>query len=379
VFEKEASLHAKPRDWNMGLHWGAPVLRSLIGEEDANSRVQSVQVDPNEPTKHLDTLMLFNGATGEQIGGATVDYFFRLRRSKLRDLLSEGTDICFNKRLANITYSSDRKLVTAHFDDGSSATGRIILGADGARSAVRKLIVRAGAEAAESKRLPVCATFIQARYTAEQAVELRKHHPLYLAGIHPRGHFAFFGMQDASDAKRPETWTFFFYISWNSSLEEQDGTAGWTDRQRLDQAKAFVREGKFADPWKSAYERLPEDTQVWYMSMTDWDPDEKEHGWDNHGGLVTLAGDAAHTMTYQRGQGLNHSISDAGRLVTTIRNILDGTQRQEDAVADYEKEMIARSGEEVRMSRKNTLMLHDWEKAIQSPLIKRGMHKQHSS
>lgn len=363
----------------MGLHWGAPVLRSLIGEEDANSRLQSVQVDPNEPTKHLDTLMLFNGATGEQIGGATMDYFFRLRRSKLHDLLSEGTDIRFSKRLANITYSSDRKLVTAHFDDGSSATGRIIIGTDGARSAVRKLIVRAGAEAAESRRLPVCATFIQARYAAEQAVELRKHHPLYLASIHPRGHFAFFGAQDASDATRPETWTFFFYISWNSGLEEQDRTAGWNDKQRLDQAKAFAREDKFADPWKSAYEWLPDDMPVWYMSMTDWDPGEKEHEWDNHGGLVTLAGDAAHTMTYQRGQGLNHSISDAGRLVATIQNILDGTQTQEDAVADYEKEMIARSGEEVRTSSKNTLMLHDWEKAIQSPLVTKGMRKQHPS
>lgn len=363
----------------MGLHWGAPVLRSLIGKEDAHGCVQSVQVDPNEPTKHLDTLMFFNAATGGQIGGATVDYFFRLRRSKLRDLLAEGIDIRFNKRLTYITYSSDRKLVTAHFDDGASTTGRIIIGTDGARSTVRQLIVCAGPEAAESRRLPVCATFIQARYTAEQAVELRKHHPLYLASIHPRGYFAFFGIQDASDATRPDTWTFFFYISWKSSLEEQDRTAGWSNRQRLDQAKAFVREDKFADPWKSAYEWLPEDVSLWYMSMTDWDPGEKEHEWDNHGGLVTLAGDAAHTMTYQRGQGLNHSISDAGKLVATIRNILDSTQMQEEAVADYEREMIERSGEEVRMSTKNTLMLHDWEKAIQSPVMRKGMHQQTAS
>lgn len=362
----------------MGLHWGFPVLRSLIGEENI-SRLQSVQVDPNELTKHEDTLKFLNGATGEHIGGATVDYFHRLRRSKLRDLLSEGVDIKFNKRLATITYSTDGKLVTAHFEDGTSATGRILIGADGARSAARRNVVRAGPEAAAPRRLPICATFIQHRYTREQALHLRQFHPLYIGSIHPAGYFSFFGVHDATDATRPETWIFFFYISWKSSLEEQDRTAGWTDRQRLDQARAIARNDGFADPWKSAYEWLPDDMPVWYFGFADWDPAEPTHEWDNHGGLVTLAGDAAHTMTYQRGQGLNHSITDAGKLFDVIKGIMDGSKTQAEAVDAYEAEMINRAGTEVRTSTENTLMLHEWEKAIQSPVMMKGMHKQHSS
>ena len=360
----------------MGLHWGAPVLRSLIGE-DAWSHIQSVQVDPNEPSKHLDSLFFLNGLTGEKMGEATVDYFYRLRRSKLRDLLSKDIDVRFNKRLTNITYSDDGRLVTAHFEDGTSSTGRILIGADGARSVVRKLVVKAGPEAAESRRLPICATFIHARYTAEQAVALRKHHPLYLAAIHPRGYFSFFGMQDGSDATRPETWTFFFYISWRASLAEQDASADWSDAARLAQARALAADAPYADPWRSAYAWIDtDDLPVWYMAMTDWDPAAPDHGWDSRGGRVTLAGDAAHTMTYQRGQGLNHSVTDAAKLLAAVQSVLRGDVAQDEAVAKYEEEMIARAGEEVRMSTNNTLMLHDWDKAIQSPVMKKGMNRQ---
>jgi hypothetical protein len=46
---------------------------------------------------------------------------------------------------------------------------------------------------------------------------------LYIAADHPKGKFAFFGLQDAPEVEKPECWTFFFYIiSWNSSLEQQE-------------------------------------------------------------------------------------------------------------------------------------------------------------
>lgn len=35
--------------------------------------------------------------------------------------------------------------------------------------------------------------------------------------------------------------------------------------------------------------------------------------------------------------------------------------------------MRPRTGEEVRQSETNTLMLHDWEKVSQSPLLQRGV------
>ncbi|KAF2436516.1 putative monooxygenase [Tothia fuscella] len=370
VFEKDASLTEKSRDWNMGLHWGAAVLRGLL-PDTAWERLQSVQVDPNVPTKVLDSMYFLNSQTGERIGAAEIDNFYRLKRSKLRALLAENLGIRFEKKLAAIEYSADRTTVTAKFEDGSSETGTMIVGADGARSVTRNLIV--GLDSSASCRIPYAATFAQASFTQEQAIQLRSFHALYLAGIHPDGYFSFFGMQDATDAEKPETWIFFFYISFGSTLEEQDKMAQWSNAEKLRLVKQKARQ--YADPWKSAYEWLPDDHPVWYMGFTDWDPGAEGHHWDNHGGLVTLAGDAAHTMTYQRGQGLNHSITDASKIVKAVKSVISREKSQEEAIKIYEEEMICRAGNEVRMSTQNTAMLHNWEQVLQSPLMRRGLKK----
>jgi len=368
VYEKNAALSLpRERDWNMGLHWGFPILKSLIPDASA-AQLQSVEVDPHTPTKPVDVLSFLNGRTGEVLGAFEVPNFHRLRRSKLRALLSKDLDIKFSKRLKDIVYDPDGAKVTAIFEDGERVTGRLIVGADGARSSVRKTLL--GPEFAASTRLPYAATFIQAKYTREQAIFLRSFHPLFLAAPHPDGLFAFFGLQDAPDPDKPESWTFFFYISWYSSIETQDEeTKTFSDRDRLKQVREL---GKgYTEPWKSAFEWLPEDQPPWYFGLTVWDPSLPEHQWDTHGGRVTLAGDAAHPMTYQRGQGLNHSITDAGKLVEGIKSTTDLAS----TIATYEAEMKSRAGEEVGLSVINTRMLHDWAQVLQSPVMKAGLSK----
>jgi 2-polyprenyl-6-methoxyphenol hydroxylase-like FAD-dependent oxidoreductase len=353
----------------MGLHWGAPVLKSLMPDAMWD-QIQSVQVDPHVPTKELDTLKWLQGDTGETMAAFTFGPFYRLRRSKLRDLMSEGVHVRYDHRLTNITYAPDNSSVTAHFANGSSATGRILVGADGARSDTRNLLL--GPERAAITRLPYAATFVQQRFTAEQATHLRSFHPLFLASAHPSNRFAFFGMHDAPNPSDPSSWTFFFYISWASSLAEQDATKDWTNAQRLAQQKEMAK--SFCDPWKSAYAWTQDDASVWYMGLTAWDPEEEGHRWSNHGGLVTLVGDACHPMTYQRGQGLNHSVTDAGKLRDALVGIVNGADRGSTITA-FEEEMVKRGGTEVRDGMANTAMLHDWEKIKLSPLFTKGMTK----
>lgn len=366
----------------MGLHWGAASLQSVLSEE-AWRRLQTVQVDPNVPAKPNDTLIFKNAQTGEEIGGATVDLFYRLRRSKLRNLLAEGIDVRYGSTFKDFQLADDGQGVIACFEDGSSVVGRMLVGADGARSSVRRALLP---EQYLSQRLPYAATFVQASFSREQALFLRKFHPLYLAGVHPNDQFSFFGTQDASNATCPETWIFFFYISWPSSLDEQDSTSGWSDAQRLQQLKTFARD--YADPWKSAFEWVSDDHPVWYMGLSAWDPGAEGHRWDNHQGRVTLVGDAAHTMTYQRGQGLNHSMTDAAKLCDALKLFVsdasndstagaeDGDKNlQKESIDAIEEEVIVRGGAEVRMSTTNTRMLHNWEMALQSPVMRQGMHR----
>ncbi|PTU17907.1 hypothetical protein P175DRAFT_0445558 [Aspergillus ochraceoroseus IBT 24754] len=367
VVEKNESLDAQPRDWNMGLHWGAEPLKALIPEE-MWAQIQTVQVDPSTPTAEHDSLQFLNGQTGELMTAVPANDFYRLRRRKLRGLLMQDLDIRWGVQLERIEYSSDGKYATAHFENGPSITANLIVGTDGARSTTRQLLLGANGDI---RTLPYCASFVQARFTAEQAQFLRKFHPLYLASINPAGYFSFFGMHNAEQPDRPETWTFFFYISWYSPREEQEQTANWTNAQRLKQVKEFAT--AYTEPWKSAFEWLSDDHEVWYMSLTDFDPGAKGHRWDNHDGRVTLAGDAAHAMTYQRGQGLNHSVTDAAVLAEAVRKFVRGTSTQAAAIMAYEEEMIPRAGGEVRMSTTNTEMVHHWDEVLQSPIMKSGM------
>lgn len=357
----------------MGLHWGAPILKSLLPEGQFDERVQSIQVDPHVPTKELDDLIWLKGDTGERLATITFGPFYRLRRSKIRDLLSQNLNIQYGKHLQHITYSEDGRTATAHFADGTSASGMLLVGADGARSATRSLLL--GPSLGAINPIPYCATFIQQRFTTEQALYLRSFHPLFLASAHPNNKFAFFGMHDAPDSADPSSWTFFFYISWKSSLEEQEATKNWTDAQRVKQQKELAE--SFCDPWKSALEWTPDDAPAWYLGLTDWNPGIEGHRWDNHGGRVTLVGDACHPMTYQRGQGLNHSVTDAGKLRDALVRISQG-EDQEKVVTEFEEEMIRRGGTEVRDGTVNTELLHDWERIKESPLFKKGMKKSDS-
>ncbi|CZR60097.1 related to monooxygenase [Phialocephala subalpina] len=368
VFEKNAAVFSHgERDWNMGLHWGVPILKSLIPDE-AVAKLQSVEVDPNVPAKPIDTLVFLNGRTGEVMTAPDIPNFHRLRRSKLRALLAKDLDIRWNKRLKKVVFEHDGKTVTAIFEDGQHISGRTIIGADGTRSTVRKILL--GPEFASSIRLPYSATFVQSKFTREQALFFRSFHPLYIAAPHPDDYFAFFGLQDAPEIDKPEGWTFFFYISWNSSLEQQDEERKkFGNKERLAQVKE--KSVGYCEPWKSAFEWVSEDQPAWYFDLTVWDPSLPDHQWDTRNGRVTLAGDAAHPMTYQRGQGLNHSITDAGKLVDAITKETSLAA----AIEKYEAEMKERAGEEVRLSVLNTTMLHDWAKVMESPVFKAGLQK----
>ena len=86
-----------------------------------------------------------------------------------------------------------------------------------------------------------------------------------------------------------------------------------------------------------------------------------------------MAGDAAHAMTYQRGQGLNHSVTDAAKLTEAVQQFVSGKTTRAEAISSYEEEMVARAGGEVRLSTMNTGMLHNWQKVQESPIMRSGM------
>ncbi|KAI9771561.1 MAG: hypothetical protein M1835_006415 [Candelina submexicana] len=400
VYERDPSPTFRPRDWNMGLHWALPSLKSLI-PPTLFARLQSTQVDPNTPTKPVETLRFLNGKTGETMGEAQIEGFYRLRRSKIRTLLTEGLDIRWSKAIIDMTYSSDGRYVTAHFADGTNDTGCLLVGADGPRSSVRSLLL--GEEKAKTTNIDYAATMCFAKYTRAQArfLRLEPFHPLFQCAPHPDGYFAWFGLHDAPNEDKPEDWTFFAYISFpepGGEVSERKNKA-----EHLKHQKELAR--GFEEPFRSAFEWMRDEeggTGVWYGKMNHWDPGERGHGWDNRRGRVTLVGDAAHPMTFQRGQGLNHAVLDARNLVSGVEagwkrsgddggdgggggggggggcreaGFEGGVEGREKVVGKYEEEMVRRGGEEVRLGERNTRMLHDWEQVLLSPVMRKGLGK----
>jgi 2-polyprenyl-6-methoxyphenol hydroxylase-like FAD-dependent oxidoreductase len=273
---------------------GIPILKALIPPE-AFAKLDAAQVDPNRPCPPSDTIKFLNEQTGEQIGAAETPHIYRLRRSKLRALIADGIEIQYGKDLTDISYSDEGTTVTAHFADGSSTSGAILVGADGTRSPVRTALLRL--EKAALRTLEFAASIVQAKYTAEQVKFLRSWHPLYVAAPHPAEFSSWVGLHSAPDVNDPENWIMNHYISWPYSHAEQEKSKDWSNEMRLKQVKGFAE--RFADPFRSAFAWLKDDHPVWYAPLTEWDPSLPGYRWDNHGGRVTLAGDAAHPMTFR--------------------------------------------------------------------------------
>lgn len=134
-----------------------------------------------------------------------------------------------------------------------------------------------------------------------------------------------------------------------------------------------------AEPWKSSILWIPEETEIPPPSNVAYWPTVE---WDNKNGLITLAGDAAHPLPPHRGQGLNHCIQDISNLLTAILSLSPSnadetsesapTTTQASAISAYDAELVKRGEEEVENSRKNSLLVHDFEKFMDSPILKQG-------
>ncbi len=73
---------------------------------------------------------------------------------------------------------------------------------------------------------------------------------------------------------------------------------------------------------------------------------------------------------------MNSAIKDASELVNQILDFVRSRKTKLEAIDDYEKEMIGRTGMEVKLSAENTRMVHVWDEMMQSPLISKGFAKQ---
>jgi 2-polyprenyl-6-methoxyphenol hydroxylase-like FAD-dependent oxidoreductase len=126
-----------------------------------------------------------------------------------------------------------------------------------------------------------------------------------------------------------------------------------------------------AEPWKSSLLWIPDGTDVSLNSVSYW----PTIPWDSRQGTLTLAGDSAHPVPPHRGQGLNHGIADAHNFIKAMLDIKEGRKTREEAIEEYNAELVKRGADEVETSRRNALLVHDFEKFMDSPVLKQGYAK----
>lgn len=90
-------------------------------------------------------------------------------------------------------------------------------------------------------------------------------------------------MPDGPD--HPETWVFHLAMAW---LGNPDHSLGYKERLAMIKERAE----ELGEPARSAFTWIPPDTLVHKADISYW----IMQPWDNHGGRMTLVGDAAHPM-----------------------------------------------------------------------------------
>ncbi|KAH7327348.1 hypothetical protein BKA65DRAFT_66354 [Rhexocercosporidium sp. MPI-PUGE-AT-0058] len=356
IFDEESAPDIRKREWTLNLHSASSDLRKLL-TPDLYLRLREAYTDPNHIWKDLEYTPWYNSMTGEIIHRVPRTDTINISRRRMRKLCSEGIEVNYGKSLSEISYDEDK--VTAYFADGSNLQGDLLIGADGVRSVVREKLL--GVE--KAKVIPCHENFTTAiaRYDdAETALRVRSGDWEACIGYHPDGMCNMVAISNVPDPDDPTTWEFNIA---NSALG--DSPLGLDNAALLQNVRRRC-EG-MAEPFRSSFTDLPDSTKVFTDKLYYWIPVP----WDNHGGKVTLAGDAAHPMPPFRGQGLGQSIRDAANLVGHLKKLSSSGEGSISAViSEYEEEMIERGVQEVELSLTAMRIGHDWNKLMDHPTIK---------
>jgi 2-polyprenyl-6-methoxyphenol hydroxylase-like FAD-dependent oxidoreductase len=296
--------------------------------------------------------------------GDAVDSEKSVSRMTLRQILLTGleADTMFDKKFSHYGYE-ESGAVTAFFEDGSSATGDLLVGADGANSRVR----RQRLPKAEMQHTGIVSIGGKVPLTEETRTLLSKKvlHGISLV-MAPRGmgailHVMEFPWRHAGiehDAGGNDTallaeWPGLLYdntrdhIIWGIWAAGKNYPTNPQGKTREDQLRIAAGMTK---GWHPEFRRLLEHTDPTTVFSIDVRTSVPPEPWETD--CVTLLGDAVHTMTPGRGVGANTALRDALTLCRRLVDVRDGRLELIPALHAYEEEMLGYSSEAVIESRK---------------------------
>ncbi|MDH2427735.1 NAD(P)/FAD-dependent oxidoreductase [Sphaerisporangium sp. TRM90804] len=288
-------------------------------------------------------------------GGSTApaDVHHAASRAALRRLLLAGLDgvVRFGKVFERYETEPDGR-VTARFSDGTSATGDLLVGADGANSAVRRQYlpgpgrvvtdavgfgarlplteatrkwVPAGFQAGLNLVLPSrgCAMFTASFTGRRQALG-------YQGAERLDRDLAPYGLDLASLTDDLEDYVLLAVIAHRRAIPP--GAAG-LDGEGLKSLVAGMTPG-----WHPGVRRMVAEADPATVQLMPFKTSTPVPAWPTT--AVTLLGDAVHSMPPVMGFGANVAMRDAALLSSVIAAVHRGEDTLTSAVRSYEKEML---------------------------------------
>ena len=280
----------------------------------------------------------------------STDREWPVSRTALRRVLLEGLDsiVQFGKTCVAFDASTDGQ-VAARFEDGSSALGTVLVGADGASSRLRSQLLP------HAKRIETGIVAVSGKFTLDGAARAGVPDPIMRGPtlvLGPRGCFMFANavLYDRQEHLGRDGGHEEDYVMWGFSAHRDElGFAAPPDSVGDAEARARVLE--LMGDWNPDLRGLVEKADLATMSTFAVKTSVPISPWATRN--VTLLGDALHNMTPFRGIGANTALRDAQSLHQMLVSVSRGEQALLPALARYERGMIDYGFQAVRDSLKD--------------------------
>lgn len=296
-------------------------------------------------TEQMETLLSIDDTLVPELTGSSgVARNRSVSRITLRQVLLSGLDdVHFGKTFVRYEECADGRVV-AHFEDGTTAEGDMLVAADGGGSRVRKQYLP------QAVRIDTGVVGIAGKVFLNDATRKRLAPQLLdgLSIVSARGGYGLFaavheydhavrhdgiGADGTGDGHLDNTQS---YLMW--ALSGRREKLGVTDDTPLD-SKTL---GKIAlhamDRWADALSDLVWLSDPATLSLLPIRTSLPVAPWETS--RITLLGDAIHAMTPYRGIGANVALKDAARLRNALVAALSGERALFEAVQAYEAEML---------------------------------------
>ena len=363
------AVHERDRTRTTGLHGyrvgispnGARALKACLDPELFATFVATTAAPYDTLamiTERYRTLLTMSFDDLPHTSGGPEDSEHNVSRMTLRQVLFTGMEdvITFDRRFTHYSQHPDGR-VTAHFDDGSSDTGDLLVGADGAGSRVRCQYLP-HATHTETGLVGIGGkTLLTGRTESLLPEPVQNGFGMY---FDRRGQFGIThvmrmpwgqGGVGVTEDELVDRWPGLRfdnttdYVSWAITTSRTLAPADVLEREGAD---LVALAGELSAGWDPRWLELIDTSDPGAAVALGIRTADPVPAWTPS--TVTMVGDAIHTMTPGRGAGANTALRDARELRDRLVRVRDGELGLVEAVGEYEDLMRRYSALAVRES-----------------------------